>query len=90
MQNSGIAVFKANRHLNLASFCNHSVVLKIMTVQRNVFREVANLCGRNRKMSLDYSITDVQWEPAGGKNKTFNVPSDLLMQHNAIFAATIE
>jgi hypothetical protein len=38
-----------------------------MAVQKNVFGEVANLCGRNRKMNLDYSITDVQWEPAGGK-----------------------
>ena len=47
------------------------LVLKIMTVQRNVFYEVANLCGRNRKMNLDYSITDVQWEPTGGKNCTY-------------------
>jgi hypothetical protein len=40
-----------------------------MTVQRHGFIEMANLCGKNRKMNLDYSITDVQWEPAGGKEE---------------------
>jgi hypothetical protein len=53
--------------VKLVRFFHNPLVLKIMAVQKNVFGEVANLCGRNRKMSLDYSITDVQWEPAGGK-----------------------
>ena len=38
-----------------------------MAVQKNVFREVANLCGKKGKINLDYSMTDVRWEPAGGK-----------------------
>ena len=41
-------------------------VLKIMMLHKNGFVEVANLCGKNKKVNLDYSITDVQWEPNGG------------------------
>ncbi|XP_028401189.1 GATOR complex protein WDR24-like isoform X2 [Dendronephthya gigantea] len=40
-------------------------VLKILQVQKNVFSEVANLCSANKKLGLDYSMTDVRWEPAG-------------------------
>ncbi|XP_046842250.1 GATOR complex protein WDR24-like [Xenia sp. Carnegie-2017] len=40
-------------------------MLKIMMLHKNGFVEVANLCGKNKKVNLDYSITDVQWEPNG-------------------------
>lgn len=70
LKSIGLSVFgtEAITAMDISKDTNYTAVagrkmLKIITVRKDAFSELANLCGKKGKMNLDYSMTDVQWDP---------------------------